>query len=246
MMTVKLGVNIDHVATVRQARGVRYPDPVEAARVAEASGADQITVHIRMDRRHIQDNDLFALQETVTTHLNVEMAASEEMMNIADRLRPAQVTLVPERPGEITTEGGLDLSISETFVEVQAAVTTLRDLGIRVAIFADPDVPQVDAVVAVGASIVEFNTAAYAEADDEPGRTRELDRLAAAARYAKGRGLFVAAGHGLHFENVQALVRLGLFSEFNIGHSLIARSIFSGLGVAVQDMKTLLSDGSPA
>lgn len=245
-MTVKLGVNIDHVATVRQARGVRYPDPVEAARVAEASGADQITVHIRMDRRHIQDNDLFALQETVTTHLNVEMAASEEMMNIADRLRPAQVTLVPERPGEITTEGGLDLSISETFVEVQAAVTTLRDLGIRVAIFADPDVPQVDAVVAVGASIVEFNTAAYAEADDEPGRTRELDRLAAAARYAKGRGLFVAAGHGLHFENVQALVRLGLFSEFNIGHSLIARSIFSGLGVAVQDMKTLLSDGSPA
>ena len=245
-MTVKLGVNIDHVATVRQARGVRYPDPVEAARVAEASGADQITVHIRMDRRHIQDNDLFALQETVTTHLNVEMAASEEMMNIADRLRPAQVTLVPERPGEITTEGGLDLSISETFVEVQAAVTTLRDLGIRVAIFADPDVPQVDAVVAVGASIVEFNTAAYAEADDEPGRTRELDRLAAAARYAKGRGLFVAAGHGLHFENVQALVRLGLFSEFNIGHSLIARSIFSGLGVAVQDMKTLLRDGSPA
>jgi len=246
MMTVKLGVNIDHVATVRQARGVRYPDPVEAARVAEASGADQITVHIRMDRRHIQDNDLFALQETVTTHLNVEMAASEEMMNIADRLRPAQVTLVPERPGEITTEGGLDLSISETFVEVQAAVTTLRDLGIRVAIFADPDVPQVDAVVAVGASIVEFNTAAYAEADDEPGRTRELQGLAAAARYAKGRGLFVAAGHGLHFENVQALVRLGLFSEFNIGHSLIARSIFSGLGVAVQDMKTLLRDGSPA
>ncbi len=245
-MTVKLGVNIDHVATVRQARGVSYPDPVEAARVAEASGADQITVHIRMDRRHIQDTDLFALKEAVATHLNVEMAASEEMMNIAGRLRPAQVTLVPERPGEITTEGGLDLSISETFIEVETAVSTLRDLGIKVAIFADPDSQQVDAVVAVGASIVEFNTAAYAEADNLSDRTNQLERLAAAARHAKGSGLFVAAGHGLHFENVQALVRLGLFSEFNIGHSLIARSIFSGLGAAVHDMKTLLSDGYPA
>lgn len=245
-MTVKLGVNIDHVATVRQARGVSYPDPVEAARVAEASGADQITVHIRMDRRHIQDTDLYALKESVTTRLNVEMAASNEMMEIASRLRPAQVTLVPERPGEITTEGGLDLSVVETFAEVEAAVSTLRDLGVRVAIFADPDTTQVDAVVGVGAPIIEFNTAAYAEAAEASVRAGQLERLASAAQHAKGRGLFVAAGHGLHFENVQALVRLGLFSEFNIGHSLVARSIFSGLGAAVHDMKTLLSDGSPA
>jgi pyridoxine 5-phosphate synthase len=242
-MTVKLGVNIDHVATVRQARGVCYPDPVEAARVAEASGADQITVHIRMDRRHIQDADLFALKEVVTTRLNVEMATSDEMMEIAGRLLPAQVTLVPERPGEITTEGGLDLRDPTTFDLTVSAVASLLDLKIKVAIFADPDPAQVDAVVAVGATIIEFNTAAYAEVAEPSDRLKQLERLTAAARYAKARGLFVAAGHGLHFENVQELVKLDLFREFNIGHSLIARSIFSGLAAAVRDMKTLLSDG---
>jgi len=243
-MTVKLGVNIDHVATVRQARGVRYPDPVEAAQVAEASGADQITVHIRMDRRHIQDADLFALKEVVTTRLNVEMATSDEMMDIAERLRPAQVTLVPERPGEITTEGGLNLCDPKAFELTGSSVARLLELNAKVAIFADPDPAQVDAVVAVGASIIEFNTAAYAEAEEPAERAVQIERLATAARYAQDRGLFVAAGHGLHFENVQQLVQLGLFREFNIGHSLIARSIFSGLAAAVRDMKTLLSDGA--
>ena len=243
-MTAKLGVNIDHVATVRQARGVSYPDPIEAALVAEAAGADQITVHIRMDRRHIQDADLFALKDVVTTRLNVEMAASTEMMDIAANLLPAQVTLVPERPGEITTEGGLDLLVPNALAQTKTSVVHLSNLGIDVAIFADPDPAQVNAVVSVGASIIEFNTAAYANATEPLERASELERLNSAALAAKAKGLFVAAGHGLHFDNIQALVALDLFREFNIGHSLIARSIFSGLSAAVRDMKTLLRDGA--
>ncbi len=240
-MSIKLGVNIDHVATVRQARQVQYPDPVEAARVAEAAGADQITVHIRMDRRHIQESDLVALKTAVTTRLNVEMAATEEMLLIARETTPQQVTLVPERPGEVTTEGGLDLSQEQARVAVGAAVRTLQGLGIEVAIFADPDPVQLEGVLVTGADAVEFNTAAYAEADSVADRDAELQRLASAARLALDHGIFVAAGHGLHYENVGALVDLELFREFNIGHSLVARSIFSGLDAAVRDMKALLS-----
>ena len=240
-MSIKLGVNIDHVATVRQARQVQYPDPVEAARVAEAAGADQITVHIRMDRRHIQETDLVALKAAVTTRLNVEMAATEEMLLIARETTPQQVTLVPERPGEVTTEGGLDLSQDPARAAVGAAVRTLQELGIEVAIFADPDPVQLEGVLVTGADAVEFNTAAYAEADSVTDRDAELQRLASAARLAHGHGIFVAAGHGLHYENVGALVDRELFREFNIGHSLVARSIFSGLDAAVRDMKALLS-----
>ncbi len=245
-MTSALGVNIDHVATVRQARGVSYPDPVEAAKVAEASGADQITVHLRMDRRHIQDADLYALKAAVSTRLNVEMACTEEMMKIAEELCPEQVTLVPERPGEITTEGGLDLRTPEAFADAARSVARLQSLGVEVAIFADPDAVQVDAIVSLGATIVEFNTAAYAEANVPAECASQLSRLESAALYAKSKGLFVAAGHGLHFENVQALVELDLFREFNIGHSLIARSIFAGLSSAVREMKTLVSHGAPS
>ena len=240
-MSVALGVNIDHVATVRQARRVTYPDPVAAAQVAEAAGADQITVHIRMDRRHIQDHDLFALKDAVATRLNVEMTSSPEMMQIAEQLRPQQVTLVPERPGEITTEGGLDLSNSAAFSEAKTAVGELRHWGADVAIFADPDLIQVDATIRAGATIIEFNTAAYAEATQDDECKQQLSRLEVAARYAHEQGLFVAAGHGLHFENVAPLVALGLFREFNIGHSLIARAVFSGLDAAVRDMKSLLT-----
>jgi len=240
-MTIKLGVNIDHVATVRQARQVDYPDPVAAARVAEDAGADQITVHIRMDRRHIQESDLVGLKAAVRTRLNVEMAATTEMMAIAAATVPQQVTLVPERPGEVTTEGGLDLAKEEARAEVTVAVETLQSLGIEVAIFADPEREQVEGVLATGADCVEFNTAAYAEAVSEEDKSEQLERLAAAARLAHEHGIFVAAGHGLHYHNVRPLVELDLFREFNIGHSLVAQSIFSGLDAAVRDMKALLS-----
>jgi len=240
-MSIKLGVNIDHVATVRQARQVQYPDPVEAARVAEAAGADQITVHIRMDRRHIQESDLVGLKAAVRTRLNVEMAATDEMMKIAAATVPEQITLVPERAGEVTTEGGLDLARDGALEEVAAAVHRLQELGIEVAIFADPDREQVEGVLATGADSVEFNTAAYADAASPEEAQVQLQRLAAAARLAQQSGIFVAAGHGLHYRNIGPLVELNLFREFNIGHSLVAQSIFSGLGAAVRDMKALLS-----
>ena len=239
-MAARLGVNIDHVATVRQARGVDYPDPVAAAAIAEMAGADQITVHIRMDRRHIQERDIELLGKTVQTRLNVEMAATDEMMAIARELRPDQVTLVPEREGEVTTEGGLDLKQPVIAEEVAAATLALTELGIQVAIFADPELEQVDGVVRAGAGVIELNTAAYADAGSPAAASSELRRIEAAARRSSEAGLFVAAGHGLHFHNIQPLVALGLVAEYNIGHSLVARAIFSGLGEAVRDMKRLL------
>ncbi len=240
-MSADLGVNIDHVATVRQARQVDYPDPVTAAAIAEMAGADQITCHIRMDRRHVQERDLEILARTVQTRLNVEMAATPEMLDIAARIAPHQVTLVPERPGEVSTEGGLDLTRPQTFSEVAAAVERLRrNAGIRVAIFADPDPAQVEATVRCGAAAIELNTAAYADAADEKVRARELERIAVAGKESVAAGLFLAAGHGLHYHNVQPLVALQLIEEYNIGHALIARAVFSGLEAAVRDMKALL------
>ncbi len=235
-----LGVNIDHIATIRQARRVSYPDPVPAASIAEMAGADQITCHIRCDRRHIQERDLELLAATVQTRLNVEMAATEEMLAIAERIRPHQVTLVPERPEEITTEGGLDLTRPDVLVEARAAVGRLREAGIRVAIFADPDAAQVDATVELGAGTIELNTAAYADAETAPARDRELARIEAAAKAAAAAGLFVAAGHGLHYHNVQPLADLDLIEEYNIGHAIVARAVFSGLDDAVRDMKALI------
>ena len=239
-MSADLGVNIDHVATIRQARQADYPDPVIAASIAEMAGADQITCHIRMDRRHVQERDLEILARTVQTRLNVEMAATKEMLAIAARIAPHQVTLVPERPGEVSTEGGLDLTRPATFDEVAAAVERLRQTSTRVAIFADPDPAQVEATVRCGAAAIELNTAAYADAIDDRVRARELERLAQAGKDAAAAGLFLAAGHGLHYHNLQPLVALDLVEEYNIGHAIIARAVFAGLEVAVRDMKALL------
>ena len=239
-MPADLGVNIDHVATVRQARRVSYPDPTAAAAIAEMAGADQITCHIRMDRRHIQERDLEILIRTVQTRLNLELAATEEMLAIASAIRPHQVTLVPERAGEVTTEGGLDLSLQATRDAVTAAVGQLQDLGIRVATFVDPSPEQVAASHACGVRTVELNTAAYSEAVSDSQRESELGRIELSARAALDRDLFVAAGHGLHYHNIQSLTALGLIAEYNIGHAIVARAVFSGLAAAVRDMKALL------
>ncbi len=240
-MSAELGVNIDHVATVRQARRVSYPDPVPAAAVAEMAGADQITTHIRLDRRHIQERDLELLVRTVQTRLNVEMAVEQEMLDIAERIRPHQITLVPERPEEVTTEGGLDLNRPSIRTSVDRAMPTLRGLGCTVAVFADPDLSQVEGTLECGAGAIEFNTAAYAEAVSEERRQVELERIRACAEAARAAGLYVAAGHGLHYHNIADLVDLDLIEEFNIGHAIIARAIFTGLDAAVRDMKALLA-----
>jgi len=233
-----LGVNIDHVATVRQARGAVYPEPVIAAGIAEMAGADQITVHIRQDRRHILDRDLLVLVQTVQTRLNVEMAATDEMVDVVGAVRPQQATLVPERPDEITTEGGLDV-VSHA-AEVRRAVETLTGLGIAMSVFIDPDTAQIAASADLGIDHIEFNTAAYAETPDEAVRARELSRLLAAVDDAVEHDLHVAAGHGLHYHNVQPLAANPHIEEFNIGHAIISRAVFSGLAEAVREMKRLV------
>lgn len=233
-----LGVNIDHVATLRQARGAVYPEPVIAAGIAEMAGADQITVHIRQDRRHILDRDLQVLVQTVQTRLNVEMAATDEMVEVVGAVRPQQATLVPERPDEITTEGGLDV-VSHAD-EVRRAARALSELGVAVSVFIDPDAAQIAASAALGIDHIEFNTAAYAETLDEGVRARELSRLLTAVDAAVSRDLHVAAGHGLHYHNVQPLAENPHIEEFNIGHAIVARAVFSGLAEAVREMKRLV------
>jgi pyridoxine 5-phosphate synthase len=233
-----LGVNIDHVATLRQARGAVYPEPVIAAGIAEMAGADQITVHIRQDRRHILDRDLEVLVKTVQTRLNVEMAATDEMVEVVGSVRPKQATLVPERPDEITTEGGLDV-VSHAD-EVRRAARTLSELGIAMSVFIDPDGAQIAASADLGIDHIEFNTAAYAETPDEAVRGRELTRLLDAVDTAVARDLHVAAGHGLHYHNVQPLAANPHIEEFNIGHAIVARAVFSGLDEAVREMKRLV------
>lgn len=234
----RLGVNIDHVATVRQARRAVYPDPVHAALVAEQAGADQITVHLRGDRRHILDRDLAILVGVVQTRLNVEMATTDEMVEAVGNAGPHQVTLVPERPDEITTEGGLD--VNEYRAEVVSAADTLRERGIAVGVFIDPDPPQIEAVAGIGLRHIEFNTAAYAEATDEDVVEAELYRLERAIGAARAHDLHVAAGHGLHYHNVQPLAANPAIEEYNIGHAIVARAIFSGLDAAVREMKRLV------
>ncbi len=233
-----LGVNIDHVATVRQARGAAYPDVVTAAAIAEMAGADQITVHIRGDRRHIQERDIEILIRTVQTRLNVEMNTTPEMVELVGSLRPHQVSLVPERPDEITTEGGLD--VVAHLDEVLRARDAMEQRGVGVSIFIDPDEPQIDLVAREGIRHIEFNTAAYAEEPDEEIRGRELRRLLTAVDVAQGRGLHVAAGHGLHYHNVQPLAAHPGVEEFNIGHAIVARAVFLGLDAAVREMKRLV------
>ena len=238
---VLLGVNIDHVATVRQARGAPEPDPTHAAVLAELAGADGITVHLRSDRRHIQDRDVETLCAVVKTHLNVEMAATVEMLDIALALKPHAVCLVPERPEEVTTEGGLD--VADDLEHLRDHVQALHEADIDVTLFIDPDTRQVEAAVATDADQIEINTAAYAEATeqrDEDSAAEELARVAAAAGEAADQGLRVAAGHGLTYRNVGPVVAIEEIVELNIGHNIVARATMVGMEMAVREMKALL------
>ena len=234
---IMLGVNIDHVATLRQARGGRAPDPLLAALVAEQWGADGITLHLREDRRHIQDRDVAAMRSALQTRMNLEIAATAEMQAIALRVQPQDVCLVPERRAEVTTEGGLDVAGQQD--AIAEACARLAAGGIRVSLFIDPDASQVDASARAGAAVVELHTGSYAEAEG-PERGRELARLAAAARRAAAAGLVVNAGHGLDYHNVQPVAALPELAELNIGHAIVARAVMSGLGPAVAEMKRLM------
>ena len=234
---IYLGVNIDHVATIRQARGTPYPAPAAAVGLAEAAGADSITVHLREDRRHIQDADLAAIAAVMQTHMNLEMAVTDEMLAIAERHSPRDVCLVPERREELTTEGGLD--VCGRLESISAACERLRAAGIRVSLFIDPDESQLDAALAAGAPVVELHTGAYAEAGDAQ-RDAELERIATAARYGTELGLIVNAGHGLHYENVQPIARIAEIVELNIGHAIVSRALFDGFESAVAEMRRLM------
>jgi pyridoxine 5-phosphate synthase len=237
-MAIMLGVNIDHVATLRQARGGRSPDPLLAALVAEQWGADAITLHLREDRRHIQDRDVAALRGALQTRMNLEIAATDEMLAIAERTQPADACLVPERRLEVTTEGGLDVAGQQR--KIAEACARLAAAGIRVSLFIDPDEAQVDAGARAGAPVVELHTGAYAMAHGEE-RPRELARLASAARRATAAGLVVNAGHGLDYHNVQPVAALSEIAELNIGHAIVSRAVVSGLGPAVAEMKRLMA-----
>lgn len=238
-----LGVNIDHVATLRQARGTDYPSVTEAARVAERYGADLITVHLREDRRHIQDRDVVALIEQSQTRLNLEMALTDEMLAMALARKPDDVCLVPERRAELTTEGGLEVAGDPD--RVKRFCGELADAGIRVSLFIDPVIDQVEAAAATGAPVIEIHTGAYANADSPDSADAELRRIADAADAARAIGLVVNAGHGLHYDNTTSIAALGRIREFNIGHAIVARAIFDGLGPAVRSMKALLVEARP-
>lgn len=238
MMRPRLGVNVDHVATVRQARRTAYPDPVEAAMIAERAGADQITVHLREDRRHIQERDVDVLRKVVKTELNLEMAASQEMVSLALKFSPDTVTLVPERREELTTEGGLDVVANRE--ALQRAIRLLGDGNIRVAVFIDPDLDQVRATHKLDAHAVELHTGRYAEARSYKERSEELGRIRDAAKAAAKLGLGVAAGHGLHYQNTIPVSRIGEIQELNIGHSIVARAMTDGMDLAVRDMLALM------
>ena len=242
-MTAKLNVNIDHVATIREARKTIEPSIVTAAVICEQAGADGITVHLRQDRRHIQDRDIELLREVVTSYLNVEMAATEEMLAIALRTKPDAVSLVPESPNEVTTEGGLD--VISNFENVKSVIEKLKDAGIFVSMLLDPDLEQIEAASGAGAQQVELCTAEYAEmtlsaraahGEGAQKAAAEANRIAQAAAHAKKLGLIVAAGHGLTYRNIGALAAIPEISEFNIGHNIISRSVFVGLNQAVREM----------
>jgi len=235
---ILLGVNVDHVATLRQARGTRYPDPVMAAWVAEQSGADSITVHLREDRRHIQERDLEVLSRTLQTRMNLELAVAESVLRLAETLRPADACLVPERRAELTTEGGLDVAADAS--RVAEAVARLARAGIRVAPFIDPEARQIDACLEAGARVVELHTGRYADACDERMRADELSRVRQAAAYAHGLGIGVHAGHGLNYHNVQPIAAIPEIAELNIGHAIVARALFDGMAAAVAGMKRLM------
>ena len=234
---IALGVNIDHVATLRQARRARYPDPLYAALLAEEAGADSITLHLREDRRHIQDRDVFAMRGALQTRMNLEMAVTDEMIRIALSVGPQDCCLVPESRAEVTTEGGLD--VKRLGARTADAVTALGASGIRVSLFIDPDPAQIEAARRAAAPVIELHTGAYAEATGA-ARAREFERLRSAAKAAASLGLTVNAGHGLNYHNVEPIAAIAEIIELNIGHSIIARSVVDGLAKAVRDMKALL------
>ncbi len=232
-----LGVNIDHVATIRQARGASYPSVLEAARVAENAGADAVTVHLREDRRHIQDQEVVALCKQIRTRVNLEIAVTDEMLAIAVVNQPADVCLVPEKREELTTEGGLD--VLANYDAVKYACKHLGEAGIRVSLFIDPDTAQLDAAVACGAPVVEIHTGSYADAE-KANVESEYQRIVTAAEYGESIGLQINAGHGLHYQNVRPVVRIPQLIELNIGHSIVAQALFVGLDKAVRDMLELM------
>ncbi|MGP2771608.1 pyridoxine 5'-phosphate synthase [Serratia marcescens] len=240
MADLLLGVNIDHIATLRNARGTQYPDPVQAAFIAEQAGADGITVHLREDRRHITDRDVRLLRQTIQTRMNLEMAVTDEMLDIAIELKPHFCCLVPEKREEVTTEGGLD--VASQLDKMSVAVERLAQAGILVSLFIDPDHRQIDAAVAVGAPYIEIHTGAYAEAQGELAVQAELRRIAVAAAYAADKRLKVNAGHGLTYHNVQPIAALPEMHELNIGHAIIGQAVMSGLPAAVADMKVLMRE----
>lgn len=240
MSDILLGVNIDHIATLRNARGTTYPDPVQAAFIAEQAGADGITIHLREDRRHITDRDLMLISQTVQTRLNLEMAVTEEMIEIACQTQPDFCCLVPEKRQEVTTEGGLDVVGNEE--KIADAIKRLALAGIKVSLFIDPDHEQINAADRVGAPFIEIHTGAYADAEDEMVQEKEFVRIRDAVTYAASKGLKVNAGHGLHYHNVQRIAALPELYELNIGHAIIARAVFSGLAPAVEEMKRLMRE----
>lgn len=235
---ILLGVNIDHVATLRQARHTRYPDPVEAVYAAEQGGADGITVHLREDRRHIQERDVELIQQTLLTRLNLEMAVTDAMLKFAEKIKPAHCCLVPEKREELTTEGGLNVLADEA--RIQAACEHLAKINCEASLFIDPDFEQIDAAVRCKAPTIEIHTGAYADANTPQHRLEELQRIVAAAEYAHKLGLIVNAGHGLNYQNVQPIARISCMNELNIGHGIVARALFVGLENAVREMKRLM------
>lgn len=237
-MAALLGVNIDHVATLRQARGTTYPDPVKAALICEQAGAEGITLHLREDRRHIQDDDVRRMRPVLTTRMNLEIAVTDEMVAFAKEIQPHHVCFVPEKRQEITTEGGLD--VLGHFEDVKAATQALTAIGCDVSLFIDADLAQIDAAIACGATTIELHTGAYADAKNAEAQQIELERIIKGTEYAASKGLVVNAGHGLNLDNVAAIAAIPQIHELNIGHSIIAESVFVGLEQAVKDMKAAL------
>ncbi|MEW6330913.1 MAG: pyridoxine 5'-phosphate synthase [Pseudomonadota bacterium] len=239
---MKLGVNIDHVATLRQARGTRYPDPIQAALEAEQAGADAITLHLREDRRHIQDQDVEVLRRLIQTRMNLEMAVADEIVDFACRIRPQECCLVPERRQELTTEGGLD--VAGGFERIRAACARLADAGIRVSLFVDAEPAQIEAAARTGAPVIEIHTGRYADAESVAAGRQELVRIEQAVQQGLGLKLQVNAGHGLNYHNVQAIAAIPGIAELNIGHAIIARALFTGLSEAVREMKRLMNEAA--
>lgn len=240
---IKLGVNIDHVATIRQARGTKYPSVVQAALRAEQSGADSITLHLREDRRHMQDADIFALRPLLQTKMNLECAVTDEMLDIAVKVKPQDVCLVPERREERTTEGGLD--VISHFDKVSAACKKLAVQNIRVSLFISPDLAQIDAAQKAGAPVIELHTGTFADAEDDVTKSKELARIKAAVAHALKLGLVVNAGHGLHYHNVHEIAEIAGLEELNIGHAIVAHALFVGWDEAVREMKALMKESAP-